>query len=93
MAYAACCAAPPEKRRSRPIRQTGPDVVSLVEVDEPANSGGPLSDVPPRVGTREPIDYVVTAATLSVVAEALRETDSDHFPVLATISLSESGCE
>lgn len=44
----------------------------------------------PATDPLEPIDYVVTAAPLSVAAEVLPETGSDHFPVLATISLRES---
>jgi endonuclease/exonuclease/phosphatase family metal-dependent hydrolase len=44
----------------------------------------------PAGGPREAIDYVVTAASLRAHAEVLHEPGSDHFPVLAVVSLHES---
>ena len=41
----------------------------------------------PAANPHEAIDYIVTSAPLQVTAEVLRELGSDHFPVLATISL------
>jgi endonuclease/exonuclease/phosphatase family metal-dependent hydrolase len=45
----------------------------------------------PSADPREAIDYFVTAEPLRAVAAPLIETGSDHFPVLAQVTLCEDG--